>query len=107
MYIHVLSMPWLASKRNFRYGSLFVSPLSGRLTVLSLSLSLSFSLSLSPQCTFLVLLLGSVEVDQFLVLLLVPQHSLTLSHVEIVVRETDERTNQSVVTSLKITKHQV
>jgi hypothetical protein len=49
-----------------------------------------------------VFLLGLVEVDELLVFLLVPQHPLALGHVQVVVRETDQRTNQSVVTSLKI-----
>ena len=44
--------------------------------------------------------LGAVEVYELLELFLILQHPLTLGHVEVVVGETDKRTNQSVVTSL-------
>jgi len=50
--------------------------------------------------TFPVLSLGVVELNEFLIFILVSQHPLTLSDVEVVVWETYQGPNQSVVARL-------
>ena len=51
-------------------------------------------------CTLPVLSLGVVEINELLKFVLVTKHSLTLGNVQMVVRETNQGTNQSAVTSL-------
>ena len=50
--------------------------------------------------TLPVLSLGVVEINELLKFVLVTKHSLTLGNVQMVVRETNQGTNQSAVTSL-------
>ena len=51
-------------------------------------------------CTLPVLPLGVEKIDELLKFILVTKHSLTLGNVQVVVRETNQGTNQSAVASL-------
>ena len=51
-------------------------------------------------CTFPVFSFAVVEINQLLEFALIMKHSLTLSEVQVIVRETDQRPNQSAVASL-------
>ena len=51
-------------------------------------------------CTLSVFSFAVAEINQLLEFVLITKHSLTLSKVQVIVRETDQRPNQSAVASL-------